>query len=154
CFKKSDMTCITCHNPHSPKSGRTGCAKCHAPESCTDRPRQPAAVRDDCVGCHMPQHFRMNFHYYTTADDQFLPVAPRCEHRIGVYPEARQAVILAWLRKQTDADSRAEAERVAGKLAEHWLGEAERVRGAGRLRAAIAAYREALQVAPTPTTRQ
>src|SRR5262245_31174165 len=90
CFQKSEMTCITCHDPHRPRSAHSGCMKCHTAASCTDQPRQPEAVRGDCVGCHMPQHIWMNSHFYMTKDDQYLPVAPRSEHRIAVYPEAKR----------------------------------------------------------------
>jgi tetratricopeptide (TPR) repeat protein len=137
-----------------PASPRPGCLKCHTAASCTDQPHQPAAVRGDCVGCHMPQHVWMNSHFYTTTDDRYLPVAPRSEHRIAVYPWAKQAVELAWLRKQPDAESRAAADRLAGQLTDYWLNEAGRLRGAGRLKAAIGAFREALRVTPDPTTRQ
>jgi tetratricopeptide (TPR) repeat protein len=153
CFRKSTMTCITCHDPHTPTSPRSGCMKCHTAASCTDQPRQPAAVRGDCVGCHMPQRIWMNSHFYSTADDDYLPVAPRSEHRIAVYPRAKQAVVLAWLRQQKDAKSSAEAGRVAAELAGRWLKEAEQRRGAGRLKAAMSAYREALRAVPAPTTR-
>jgi tetratricopeptide (TPR) repeat protein len=154
CFQKSEMTCITCHDPHRPRSALGGCLKCHTAASCTDQPRQPAAVRGDCVGCHMPQHIWMNSHYYTTADDDYVPVAPRSEHRIAVYPEAKQAVLLAWLRKQNDAENRAEADRVAAELTEYWLKQAEVCRREDRLKAAIGAYREALQITQAPATRQ
>jgi tetratricopeptide (TPR) repeat protein len=154
CFQKSQMTCITCHDPHRPRSAQAGCMKCHTAAACTDQPRQPVAVRGDCVGCHMPQHIWMNSHFYMTKDDQYLPVAPRSEHRIAVYPEAKQAVLLAWLRKQPDANSRAEADRLAAQLTERWLNEADQRRRDGRLKAAIGAFREALQVTPDPTTRQ
>jgi tetratricopeptide (TPR) repeat protein len=153
CYRQSEMTCVTCHSPHRPTSAETACAKCHAADSCPDRPRQPAAVRDDCVGCHMPQRVWMNSHYYGTGDDRYLPVAPKSEHRIAVYPEARQAVILAWLRKQDDAPSRAEAERLAAELTEHWVNEADQLLRGCRFRAAIGAYREALRVTPDPATR-
>jgi tetratricopeptide (TPR) repeat protein len=154
CFQKTEMTCITCHDPHRPGSARAACAQCHTPADCRDQPRQPDAVRGDCVGCHMPNHLWMNSHFYTTADDQYLPVAPRSEHRIAVYPEAKQAVELAWFRKQDDARSRTEAARLAAQLTDHWLKEAEQMRRADRLMAAIGAYREALQVTPNPATRK
>jgi tetratricopeptide (TPR) repeat protein len=153
CFKKSEMTCIKCHDPHRPASAAAGCLKCHTAASCTDQPRQPEAVRGDCVGCHMPQRVRMHAHYYTTSDDQYLPIAPSSDHRIAVYPEAKQAVLLAWLRKQT-APSRAEVDRLEAQLTKYWLNEADERNQAGRLKAAIGAYREALHVAPSPTTRK
>jgi tetratricopeptide (TPR) repeat protein len=97
----------------------------------------------------MPTRIWMHVHFYTTKDDHYLPIAPRVEHRIGVYPEGRQMVLLAWLRKQKDEKSRAEADRLAGQLTQRWLKEAESRTGVGRLRAAIGAYREALRVAPS-----
>jgi tetratricopeptide (TPR) repeat protein len=157
CFQKSKMTCVTCHEPHWPQKPaevRRACLNCHKPDSCPDRPNQPEAVRSDCVGCHAPSRVWMNSHYYTTANDRYLPIGTRAEHRIAVYPEARQAVLLAHLRKQTDPKSRAEADRAQAKLSEHWLKEAERLERAGRLRAAIGAYREALRVTPSGTARQ
>jgi tetratricopeptide (TPR) repeat protein len=154
CFKKSKMTCITCHDPHFPTSAKNGCMACHTAASCTDQPKQPAAVRGDCVGCHMPQLTWMNSHFYTTKDEQYLPVGPRSEHRIGVYPQAKQAVILAWLRKQPGAKSQAEADHLAAELNKYWLNEADQLNRAGRFKAAIAAYREALHIAPNPTIRK
>lgn len=57
CFRKSAMTCTTCHNPHDVKRGEEAaaiagraCRSCHA---------QPAAAghagRSECVSCHMVQ---------------------------------------------------------------------------------------------------
>lgn len=154
CYQKSQMTCITCHDPHTTKSADSGCQECHAPEKCKDRPSQPAGVRDNCVGCHMPQHVWMNSHFYYTADDHYLPVAPRSEHRIGVYPWAKLAVELAWARQQKDAKNKSEAARLAARLTDYWLKEAEQRRTAGRLKGAMAAYREALQITPDASARK
>jgi tetratricopeptide (TPR) repeat protein len=156
CFQKSEMTCITCHDPHQPQQPETvrrACLRCHTAAACTDQPRQPAAVRGDCVGCHMPARVWMNVHYHT-ADDQYVPVARRSDHRIAIHPEAKQAVVLAWLRTQGDAPSRAEAERLGPQLAGYWLNEAEQRRRAARLLATIGALREALKADPNPRTRQ
>lgn len=154
CYQKSEMTCITCHDPHRLKSARGKCLECHAATACTDQPRLPAATRGDCVGCHMPQRVRMHAHFYSTSDDQYVPVTPRSDHRIGVYPEARRAVLLAWLRRQPDAQSRAEADRLAAQLTQHWVGEGDKLHRASRFNAAMAAYREALLVSPDPVVRQ
>src|SRR5262249_46334405 len=89
-----------------------------------------------------------------TTDDDYLPIGPRSDHRIGVYPEARQAVLLAWLRTQSDDKSRAEADRLAGQLSQHWVNEADQRLRAGRFTGAMGAFREALKIAPNPTTRQ
>jgi tetratricopeptide (TPR) repeat protein len=154
CFQKSAMTCLTCHDPHRPGSARGGCLNCHTVEKCTDRPHLPAAVRDDCVGCHMPARIWTHAHLYSTADEQYLPLAPRAEHRIGVYPEAKQTVLLAWLRAQNDDASRAESLLLSAKITQFWLNEGtERVR-VGRLRGAIGAFREGLRIGPDPTTRE
>jgi tetratricopeptide (TPR) repeat protein len=153
CFQKSEMTCITFHDPHRPRSAQRGCLKCHTAASCTDQPRLPEAVRGDCVGCHMPPRVWMHVHFYTTPDDQYVPIGPRAEHRIAVYPEARKTVLLTWLRTQTDEKSRAEADRLAAQLGQHWLNEAEQRQRAYRFKAAIGACREALRVDPGPKTR-
>jgi tetratricopeptide (TPR) repeat protein len=155
CFQQSSrMTCISCHNPHLPTPPQFGCVTCHKPADCKDRPHQPEAVRADCTGCHMPQTVWMNSHYYTTPTAQYVPVAPRSEHRIAVYPHAKKAVMLAWLRKQSDAASRAEADRLAGELTQHWLAEADKFTAAGRLKSALGAYYEALRVADDPAVQK
>jgi tetratricopeptide (TPR) repeat protein len=154
CFQKSEMTCITCHDPHRLQSAKDACSKCHVAASCTEQPRLPAAVRGDCVGCHMPTRIRMHFHYYTTADDRYVPMAIRAEHQIGVYPEAKQTRLLAWRRTQADPHSRAEADRLAAQLTSYWLAEAERRLRAHRYEGAAGALREALQIGPDPVARK
>ncbi len=151
CFQKSQMTCITCHDPHRLKSAQGSCLTCHTVASCTDQPHLPAAVRGDCVGCHMPSRIWTHAHLYTTTDDQYVPLAPRADHRIGVYPEAKQVVLLAWLRTQSDAKSLAEADRLLEQVTQYWANEAEQRSRDGRFKAAMGAYREALRIAPNPT---
>jgi tetratricopeptide (TPR) repeat protein len=154
CFQKSEMTCITCHDPHRLKSAQGGCASCHKPASCTDQPNLPVAVRGDCVGCHMPSRIWTHAHLYTTTDDQYVSLAPRADHHIGVYPEAKQAVLLTWLRTQSDARSRAEADKLEHQLTQYWTSEAVERKRAGRFKASIGAFREALRIAPDPTIHQ
>src|SRR5262249_45742716 len=143
-----------CHDPHRPLSAERSCLTCHKAASCTDHPRLPAPVRGDCVGCHMPPRLRMHFHFYTTTDERYVPIGPRPDHRIGVYPQGKQAVLLAWLRKQPDAKSRAEVDRLAGQLSQFWLKEANLRLRTGRLTGAMCAYREALKIDPSPAIRQ
>jgi tetratricopeptide (TPR) repeat protein len=95
----------------------------------------------------------MNVHFHTE-DDQYVPPIRRFQHRIAVYPTARQEVLLAWHRTQTDAASRKEAERFQKALVEHWLTVADNCRREFRFLAAIGALREALRLDPAPTIKE
>jgi tetratricopeptide (TPR) repeat protein len=156
CFQKSDtLTCVTCHNPHRPTDAAAvgrACLKCHQPAACGERHRLPEAVRDRCVDCHMPQRVWMNVHFHTE-DDQYVPPIRRHEHRIAVYPTARQEVLLAWCRTHSDPASRQEAARLTKSLVDFWLAEADRLRREYRFLAEIGAVREALRLDSAPGTR-
>jgi tetratricopeptide (TPR) repeat protein len=149
CFQKSDtLTCTTCHNPHrssNADSVRGACLKCHRPADCAEQERLPAAVRGDCVGCHMPRYTRIQVFFHTEDDQYVAPMRPH-QHRIAVYPTARQEVLLAWYHTQSDEPSRQEAARLTAALVEHWLAEAENYRREYRFLAAIGALREALRI--------
>jgi tetratricopeptide (TPR) repeat protein len=155
CFQKSEtLTCVTCHNPHrptGPAAVQRACLTCHQPAHCADAERLPQAVRNQCVDCHMPARTWMNVHFHTE-DDQYVPPIRRREHRIAVHATARQEVLLAWYRRQTDADSRREADLLTEELVEHWRTEAGRRRHDYRFLAAIGAAREALRLESAPAT--
>lgn len=158
CFQEdASMTCVTCHNPHQPKTpantGSTSCFKCHAAADCGDRPNLPTAIQDQCVDCHMPQFIKINVNFQTE-DDNFVAPIRRWQHRIAVYPHAREEVLRDWHREQSDAESQAEAERLTKVLVEHYLEESESRRRNYRYVGAIAAIREALRIEDTPETRE
>jgi tetratricopeptide (TPR) repeat protein len=157
CFQQADaLTCITCHDPHrsgqSTDSHRAACLKCHQPADCRDQSRIPAAVCDNCMGCHMPQYIKINV-IFQTADDNFVPPLTRTQHRIAIYPAARQEVLLNWHRTQSGAEHRDAADRLAKSLTDHWLGEADAYRREYRFLAAVAALREAVRFDDGPFVR-
>ncbi len=158
CFQQSGaLTCTTCHNPHQPRSptagaGQSACLNCHQTADCGERQRLPAAVQDNCVGCHMPAADKIQVHF-RIKDEKYVSPVKRWEHRIAVYPASAQEVLMAWYRTQTDDLSRAEADRLAALLNEHWLSEAENRRREYRFLAAVYAYRQALRLHPSAATR-
>jgi tetratricopeptide (TPR) repeat protein len=93
----------------------------------------------------------MNVHFHTD-NDRYVPPIRRSQHRIAVDPIARQEVLLAWYRTRSDAQSRAEAERLRAALVKHWLAQAESLRREYRFLAAIGAVREALRLDSSPST--
>jgi Flp pilus assembly protein TadD len=150
CFQRSEtMTCTTCHDPHRASgpenAGSISCSQCHEAADCGEQERLPEPVRGDCVGCHMPRHVKVNINF-RTLDDDYVPPLARCEHRIAVYPWARDEVLRDWYRRQPDASSRELAERLKESLVEHWISDAERYHDEYRFLAAIAALREALRL--------
>lgn len=158
CYQHSEtLSCTTCHDPHQPRktgaaAAQSACLSCHQAADCGQRPKLPPAVQDNCVGCHMPVSKKLPV-FFQTEDEEFLPPVNRWEHRIGVYPAAQQELLLAWHRSQNDDRSRAEAERLAAALNEHWLSEGDACRRDHRLLPAIYAFRQALLLQPDPATR-
>ena len=160
CYAESEsLTCTTCHNPHRPRSpehmgsGESACMRCHQPADCREQPRLPTAVQNNCVGCHMPVGNKIQVYFQTESDAYVAPVK-RWEHRIAVHPRARDTVLLAWLRTQTDADSAQQAAELTGKLADDWTKTAESCHGDYRTLAEIDAWRHVVDLRPTDATRE
>jgi tetratricopeptide (TPR) repeat protein len=156
CYQNSEtLTCVSCHNPHQPHSqsnaGATSCYTCHQKEACTDRHQLPVAIQDDCIGCHMPERRKIQV-YFRTETDQYVAPVKRYEHKIAIYPLARQKVLLNWYRAQTDPESRAIAERLAHELGSSWSAESVRLQAEYRYLAAIDACRESLGSVSEPVT--
>jgi tetratricopeptide (TPR) repeat protein len=156
CFQKNDkLTCLTCHNPHRPSSCNevaNACLKCHKADNCGEHKRLPIAVRSQCVDCHMPRFTRIQV-FFETENDQYVPAIRPHQHRIGVYPIARQETLVNWYRSQTDSANRLEADRLTKTLADHWVEESSKFRREHRFVAAIGALREALRIDDSPAMR-
>src|SRR5262249_48858160 len=144
--------------PHRPSgrsdamSARDNCLQCHDREQCRELDRVPSPVRDDCIGCHMPRRVKMNV-IFRTGNDAYVPPVRRIEHRIAVDRTARDEVLLAWYRGQSDDSSHERVQELRDSLAAHWLSEADSFRRQYRFRAAIGALREALSVSDDAALR-
>ena len=157
CFEQSDtLTCTTCHNPHrtsTPQVVAKACVQCHTPNDCGERNRLPTAIREQCVACHMPRFNRVAIKFHTETDRYVFPMRPH-EHRIAVYPAARQELLRDWLRNQSDAESQLQAAELTESLADGWLAEGDGLREAQRYLAALGAYREGERAAPSAKLQQ
>jgi tetratricopeptide (TPR) repeat protein len=101
----------------------------------------------------MPVRKWMTVHFHTD-DDKFVPPIRRHEHRIAIYPEAQQELLLEWHRAQQGDDHRQEVDRLTKDLVQHWLAEAERYRRDYRFLVAIGAAREALRFDSSPALHE
>lgn len=63
CFRKSEMTCSSCHNTHENERGKTAlfsqrCMNCHNEQhvsSCKMTTVVGSAIMQNCIDCHMPK---------------------------------------------------------------------------------------------------
>lgn len=157
CFQRSEtLTCVTCHNPHrtpDPNKVRAACSKCHEASQCKEQPQLPVEVRTDCVDCHMPRYNRIAVRFNTATDKYVFPMRPN-EHRIAIYPEARQEVLYQWYRKQSDPLSQQKATELSEWLVNHWVTESERLAQQHLYMQSIGAAREAVRLNPTTKAQQ
>ncbi len=150
CFQATEMTCTTCHNPHQPRSemnaGSVACNKCHTDQNCKEGDRLPQELKSQCAACHMPSYLKINVNFQT-ADDNYVPPLRRTEHRIAVYPQARDELLLKHFRSQPDKSER--VAELTASLSAHFTREAESMRSQHRPLAVIAALRELVRINPT-----
>ncbi|MDB5343455.1 MAG: c-type cytochrome precursor [Schlesneria sp.] len=154
CYQQSEsLTCISCHDPHHVASKGQGsrshdvCSSCHQSADCGAQDRLPTGVRDQCVACHMPLRNKVQVGF-TTRDDEVAFPATRYEHRIAVYPEAEQEVLLDWHTRQPNLNEPVINE-LRQSLAVHWSAVAESAVKEQRFLRAIDAYRRAIQLNPS-----
>jgi hypothetical protein len=90
CFRRSQMTCLTCHDVHRTQRDVTQlsgkCLTCHTAQSCGLFPTHGEALVGKCVDCHMPS-LPSNAVVANTAGGQTRQYAR--SHWIKVYPQFR-----------------------------------------------------------------
>ena len=151
CFQASNtMTCVTCHDPHLPRElaremAIESCAQCHQPVDCGEHSKLPVELQTKCVDCHMPFKFVNNI-TFDLADDQYVPIIQRHEHRIAVYPDASKLTQMQWLDAQGDDESRETAAALRLELVNQKRQEADDQEKAYRFLAAAGAMRELLRL--------
>jgi predicted CXXCH cytochrome family protein len=94
CFRRSEMTCLTCHNPHDIPRGAAAvqryvaiCQSCHSGIHRSGIPRSPnVTIGATCLDCHMPKrrtedavHVVMTDHYIQRQRPAADLLAPRVE---------------------------------------------------------------------------
>lgn len=159
CYQQSEsLTCISCHDPHhAAAKGQASrshdvCSSCHQPADCGAQDRLPIDVRDQCVACHMPLRNKVQVGF-TTRDDEVAFPATRYEHRIAVYPEAEQEVLLDWHIKQPNLNEPV-IDELKRSLVDHWTEVAESAVKEQRFLRAIDAYRRATLHNPSPELKE
>jgi tetratricopeptide (TPR) repeat protein len=169
CFRKSALTCTTCHNPHDVPRGEravrhydSACRNCHK----TAHPAEKA-MQSNCAACHMPKrraedavHVVMTDHYIERRKPAGDPLAPRRESvaeyrgQVAAYypPEGADDLYLALAQVRDEANLEAGAaalrnaiERRKPSEAGFYLDLAKAYFKAGNLDEAVAWCEEALR---------
>jgi tetratricopeptide (TPR) repeat protein len=155
CYQQSEsLTCVSCHDPHHVRTEETSdrsratCGTCHKAADCGAHDRLPTDVQNNCVGCHMPLRNKIQVGFRTSDDEVAFP-ATRYEHRIAIYPEAEQEVLLDWHQRQSGPHHQDIVEELRRKLATHWTAVADSAANEQRFLRAIDAYRHAIKYSST-----
>jgi hypothetical protein len=97
CFRKSDMTCTSCHNSHAPEQNNmtafiTKCMNCHQNsihaagmlKENEQIKRDFNLVSRNCIDCHMPLQTSKTIYFNNGAQQKNIPYLIRT-HKIAVY---------------------------------------------------------------------
>ncbi len=109
CFRRSEMTCVTCHNPHDIPRGPKAveryvaiCQSCHQAPHRTGAPQVPGvSTNATCLDCHMPKrrtddavHVVMTDHYIQRQRPRRDLLADRTEADTLKHGDYRGEVVL------------------------------------------------------------
>ena len=124
CFRKSEMTCGTCHDPHTRRLGAAaaGCRQCHAAAH---------HAETSCIECHMPKRQTEDVPHVAMTD-HFIQRRPAPSAARGAQPYQGEVVLYYPAALPRSAESEA---YVAVAQVQH---AADLARGIPRLEAAIA----------------
>lgn len=88
CYKKSTLTCLTCHNPHKSeeKAQATFLATCMSCHQHSAHSTQMVAEKKNCITCHMPLRASKSLDFNNSTENKSIPYKLRT-HRIAIYPE-------------------------------------------------------------------
>jgi len=97
CFRKTDMTCTSCHNSHAPEQNNmtafiSKCMNCHQNSiHATGMLKENEQIKRDfnlvsrnCIDCHMPLQTSKTIYFNNGAQQKNIPYLIRT-HKIAVY---------------------------------------------------------------------
>ena len=100
CFKKSQMTCSSCHNPHQNEKAQLAvfsqrCSSCHNNEhnnECRMKPVIGSPINQNCIDCHMPKQPSRSI--AVLLEGSPVPTAVQMRtHLIKIYPGETKKVL-------------------------------------------------------------
>jgi len=90
CYRKSEMTCQSCHNTHESIKGKLNvysqrCISCHQTQKHTKETLAKGVLKANCIDCHMPMQASKLISFQTAGNKNVNPFLLR-SHHIGIYP--------------------------------------------------------------------
>lgn len=90
CYRKSEMTCQSCHNSHESIKGNMSvysqrCINCHQTQKHSKKTLAQGVLKSNCIDCHMPMQSSRLISFQTAGNKNVNPYLLR-SHHIGIYP--------------------------------------------------------------------